>query len=282
MGLFIGFILILIGIFFKLGVFPFHSWIGDTYQGALLIVVAFFIFLPKMIGIIALVKGYVLVLPMYKSILGPIFYFVGLSSIVFGTILSLYQYNIRRLLAYGSIAHIGFVLLCISIFSVEGVKAGLLYLIVYGVVCLGLFAVLIKYKEKTGKELVHLTEVVKMFDSNYYLAIMFCCFLLAFTGVPPFCIFFGKAHIIYMLIINGNYFTAVLVSLSSVLSSVYYIRVLRFIFFVPIKSIRFIKEANKISYFLHFIIIILFLINLFFFGFYDSIIVFLDYELIEL
>ena len=152
------------------------------------------------------------------------FLFLGLISIIFGSIMSLYQIKIKRLLAYSAITHMGFILISLSLFSIEGLEAFLMYFFIYILLSLNIFSIILVFRSNPNFFKVrNIIEFSSMLKSNFFLAIVFALNLLSFAGVPPLSGFFGKFFIYKLLIDNHNFFIVLCLVLLSVLSSVYYI-----------------------------------------------------------
>jgi NADH-quinone oxidoreductase subunit N len=126
----------------KLAIVPFHYWIGDVYDGSHLVVTLFLSTIPKITFVVLLVKLYFVFFSVFP-VLSHVFYVLALFSIFFGTIISLYQEKIKRLLAYGTIVHMGFILLSLSLQSTEATVSALLYLVIYIILTLNVFSVLL-------------------------------------------------------------------------------------------------------------------------------------------
>ena len=207
MYLLIGIVLFISSLFFKIATFPFHFWIADVYEGSPIVVTAFFAIVPKFAIFIALIKLYVFLFYFFTPYLSTLYFCCGILSVLYGTIISLYQTKVKRLLAYGAISHVGFILVSISLGSVSGIVSSILYLVSYVVISFGIFSIVTAFREqKSTYKIRNLVEFSTMFRSSYFFAFVLFCSLLSAAGIPPFFGFFGKAYIFYsMLLQNYNF-----------------------------------------------------------------------------
>lgn len=148
---------------------------------------------------------------------------LAVSSIVYGSFFSLYQYKIKRLIAASAINHMGHVLLAFSIFSLSGLQAAFIYLIIYIMLSLNFFAILLAFRQVRSFNMVSdIVKLAAMARSSPLLAFMLSFNILSMAGIPPLMGFFGKYYVFYSLVMQHNYILAALVILASVLSSIYY------------------------------------------------------------
>ncbi len=219
-----GLLFLTLGILFKLGVVPFHFWLPDVYEGSPTIVTALFSIVTKFSFLVLFIKIYFFVFFKLASIFNLVFLFVGLISIIFGSIMSLYQVKIKRLLAYSAITNMGYILISISLFSTVGLEAFLMYFIIYVMLSINIFSILLVFRSNPDFFKVrNLVEFASLLRSNFLLAVIFAFNLLSFAGVPPLAGFFGKFMVYQALMSSNNFFLALCLVLLSVLSSVYYI-----------------------------------------------------------
>ena len=227
-------LLIFISLFFKLALVPFHIWLPDVYEGAPSSSTMFFAVLPKL-GIFTLLLRFI-----YNSFFGFFdhwqYYFViiAILSIIIGTFAALDQKKLKTLLAYSSISHMGYAFLAYTSGSFEGVQMLFLYVLIYMLAGLAIWTVVIlintkdKYRYKTNKDL---TEFSSLFKSNSALALILTIILLSLAGFPPLIGFFAKTGIFLVLIESSMYFVAIISILCSVISTFYYLRLIKIIFF---------------------------------------------------
>jgi NADH-quinone oxidoreductase subunit N len=246
-------------IFFKLGIFPLHSWIPDVYQGALLISVIFIAILPKIAYVVLFFKLFI----EFHSIINNYCLLFSLLSIFYGSVISLYQTNFRRLLAYGSMVHMGLIVYSISLFTVQSIAAAFFYLVSYIILMLFTFSFMFFLFEKKKHELYYL-DSISQFNSligNKFLVFSFSLILFSLAGLPFFLGFISKWYIFLSLLNNYNYFELFLLLGISVLSASYYIRLIRFIFFSENK-IKKVKLHTSLDFSFGFYDLLVFLIFL--------------------
>lgn len=250
---------ILVGFFFKLGIAPFHFWLPDVYEGAPTIITFFFAVVPKLPVLIALIKIFGLVF-LHHHILyfHYVFIIFGLFSIIFGSIMALYQVKIKRLYAYSTIVHMGFIIIALGVISLESVVIVLYHMVIYIFGSMAFFLILLTVYKEDNSPITNIVDIITIAKTNSNLAIALSFILLFLAGIPPLGGFFGKCYIFYVLVEKGFYFIAIIVILTSTFSSIYYIRLIRMLWFSeevgknPIQYIQIIKpyQAWLISTFL--------------------------------
>lgn len=258
----LGIYLIITSVFFKLGVFPLHSWLPEVYQGTLLISLIFIAIIPKIAYVILFLKLYI----EFNIIIHNYCLFLSGISVIYGSIISLYQTSFRRLLAYGSMVHLGLIIFIICIFTIQSITAGLFYLFTYIILMLFTFCFMFFLFEKTNDKLTYLDDISKFhiyFADNILLLTFYGLIILSLAGLPFFIGFISKWYIFISLIDYFNNFEVLIFLSVSILSSSYYIRVLRFFYF-SFKTNK-IKRYSTIKFdnFFYNLIMILFMINLF-------------------
>lgn len=204
---------------------------ADVYEGSPIFLTAIFAILPKIPFVFLLLKFFFifnsLVVFLNFSVL---FNFLGIISIVLGTFGALYEVKIKRLLAYAAITHMGYIVLCLSFNFFEGGAAITFYLSVYVVMSIYVFALLIAlaYLVRDGK-LTYISDLSK--NTDLFFSINLSIVFLSMAGIPPFAGFFPKLFIFNVLVQSGNYFLALFVLIMSVVSCVYYIRLIKILNF---------------------------------------------------
>jgi len=195
-------------------------------------VTAFFAIVPKLPFLVIFVKLYFFVLVKLFDVFSFIFFFLGFFSIVIGILLSLYEMKIKRLLAYSAITHMGYLIVSLSLFSNASIDAFLIYSITYALSIITIFAILLSVRKgKSFYEIKSITDLSVLRKSNPYLAFVFSLSLLSLAGIPPLAGFFGKFFIFSTLISVGASFSTGVIILLTVVSSIYYIRLIRLAFF---------------------------------------------------
>ncbi len=235
----IGFVLILCGLFFKIAVVPFHMWAPDVYEGSPTSITAFFTTIPK-IGVIAfLIKFLNTTFESYSDAWFQILYLVSVISMILGSIAAVNQSNIKRLLAYSSISHMGFILIGILTANHIGIKSVQLYISIYMLNVLGIFTCILCLKNKiNGYYLENIKNFSGLLKKNPFLSFSFAILLFSLAGIPPLSGFFGKLYILISAIESKLYVLSVIAVLTSIISAFYYLRIIKVIFFdKPINDI---------------------------------------------
>lgn len=221
--------LILIGLGFKVAVVPFHMWTPDVYQGAPSPVTAFMAVGAKAAGFAALLRIFVLALPSLSIDLTPVLWVLSALTMILGNVVAIAQTNIKRLLAYSSIAHAGYILMALVPYgqirqSAESVAAALFYLVAYAFTNFAAWAVVIAL-EKVEERGLELSDYAGMGRKYPALAAVMAVAMLSFTGVPPALGFFGKFYLFRPVIEGGFISLAIIGVLTSLISAYYYLRV---------------------------------------------------------
>jgi len=261
-------------ILFKISAFPFHSWTPDVYAGAPLPITAFFSILPKIPLAVFFFRFYSSIFFNYPQEWTYLISIVGVITLLVGTFGAIYQTNLKRLLAYSTISHIGFILIGFSIGSASGLNSVFLYLIIYVLLSLGIFSILISnpyfknYQNEDVNFINNIGELRSLFLANPISAIFLALFFLSLAGVPPLAGFFGKYSILLSLIEAKMYLIAVICVLASVVSAFYYLRIIRYLFFYKPDVWDFkTNVASPLAY----LIAVLTFFNIFFLLFFDFI-----------
>lgn len=250
-------------VFFKLGLFPLHSWIPDVYQGSYLIVALFIGTVPKFSYIFLLLKIFWL----YPSnLLVSYCLLIALLSVIYGTIISLYQTSLRRLLGYGSMAHMGLIVYSLILNTAISISSAVFYLLIYVILIISVFSFMFFLFEKNNNGFFVVDDISKLgsiLNRNYLLSLYFSFILLSLAGLPFFVGFISKWYIFISLINKGYYIDLVFLLLLSVIGATYYIRLIRFIFFVSIKENLALSRTNiKFGKSFYILFIFLFILNL--------------------
>jgi NADH-quinone oxidoreductase subunit N len=221
---------IVAGLAFKLGLVPFHMWLPDVYQGTPTAVTLFLSSAPK-------VAAFALVIRLMVEALGPaeaawsqMFMLLALLSIALGNILALAQTNIKRLLAYSAISHMGFMLMGIVMNSHIGYSASMFYVLLYSLMSAGAFAMLILLGRK-GYEVVNLEDLKGLSGRNSWFALMFLLILFSMAGIPPTAGFYAKFAVIEAVVQGGFVWAAVFMVVMSVVGAFYYLRIIKIMYF---------------------------------------------------
>ena len=229
-GLTIGMVFVIAAIAFKISAAPFHMWTPDVYHGAPTSVTAFFDLVPKVAALAVLIR----------LMLGPfagayeqweqILYLLALASLLFGAFGGIAQENIKRLMAYSSIHHMGYMLIGVIVNSDIGIAAVILYLSIYLVTTAGVFAIILCMR-KEGLAVNRISDLSGLSKNHPVLAYAMAILLFSMSGLPPAAGFFGKLFIFNAAIAHGYYTLAVLCVLASVVAAYYYLRIIKIMFF---------------------------------------------------
>ncbi|AEN11734.1 MULTISPECIES: NADH-quinone oxidoreductase subunit NuoN [unclassified Streptomyces] len=233
--LLIGGAMILMGLFFKVGAVPFHMWTPDVYQGAPTPVTGFMAAATKVAAFGALLRLLYVVLPGLTWDLRPVMWGVAIVTMVGGAVVAITQTDIKRLLAYSSIAHAGFILAGVIAASPDGISSVLFYLGVYSFVTVGAFAVVTLVRD-AGGEATHLSKWAGLGRRSPLTAAVFAVFLLSFAGIPLTSGFSGKFAVFKAAADGGAAPLVVVGVISSAIAAFFYIRVIVLMFFSEPKA----------------------------------------------
>ena len=231
-GIIVGIVFILSGLIFKISAVPFHMWTPDVYEGSATPITAFFATAPKMAAMCMLVNI------LYGPFSGAfeswqqIIIFVSIASMSLGSFVAIRQTNIKRLLAYSSISHMGFALIgLISPLSQLGVQALLIYMLIYIVTNLGVFACIISLEKNEGETISNTDDLSGLSKKYPFISFSMAMLMFSFAGIPPLAGFFGKYLIFRSAIENGLIEIAVFGLIISVVAAFYYIRIIKIMYF---------------------------------------------------
>ena len=230
LGLIFGLVFVMVGLAFKVSAVPFHMWTPDVYEGAPNSITAFFAIVPK-IAAVALIYRFCLV-PFENFYLewSQIVIFLSVASMFLGAIAAIAQSNIKRLLAYSSIGHIGYILIALVAANDDGVKASSIYMFSYMVMNIAIFTILLSIKVK-NEYLVNISDLKGLSKSNPIVSLSISIIMLSMAGIPPFVGFFGKFYVFIAAIENELYVLSILGVLASVISAYYYLRIIKIMYF---------------------------------------------------
>jgi NADH-quinone oxidoreductase subunit N len=234
-GLKFGLVFILCGIAFKIAAVPFHMWAPDVYEGSPTSVTTFFTVAPKVAAIAALIKFLNVPYGNFISEWKTIIIFLSIASMFLGAVAAIGQTNLKRLMAYSSITHVGFILAGIAIATPQSLSAVLIYLVIYVFMKLGLFACIMSLN-RNGVYFENISDLSGL--SKNHPVISLCLTILTFSlaGIPPLAGFFAKFYILLSIIEQKIYYLAVIGLLSAVVAAFYYLRIIKVIYFDPAKE----------------------------------------------
>jgi NADH-quinone oxidoreductase subunit N len=229
-GAVFGIVFIIVGLAFKISAVPFHMWTPDVYEGSPTSVTSFFALAPK-IAVLAIIIRFMYV-PFSNLITQwqTIIIFLSISSMVFGAVAAIGQNNIKRLMAYSSIGHMGYALAGVATGTNEGMQSSLIYLTIYLIMNLGFFGcIFMMRRESIFYE--NINDLSGLSKNHPMLALSFLIFLFSLAGIPPLAGFFAKFYI-FMAVIEANMYTLAIIGLlATVISAFYYLRVIKIIYF---------------------------------------------------
>jgi NADH-quinone oxidoreductase subunit N len=229
-GIIFGIVFVLAGLCFKVSAVPFHMWTPDVYEGAPTPVTAFFASAPKVAAMAVFVRVAMTAFPGVTNEWQQIVVFVSIASMALGSFAAIGQRNIKRLMAYSSIGHMGFALVGLAAGTAEGAQGVLVYLAIYIAMTLGSFAIIIAMK-RNGQAMEQISDFAGLSRTNPLLAFFFAMFLFSLAGVPPLAGFFGKFYV-FLAAIHANLFTlAVIGVLCSVVGAFYYLSIVKVMYF---------------------------------------------------
>lgn len=226
----VGSALILVGLGFKVAAVPFHMWTPDVYQGSPSTTTAFMAVIAKVGGFAALLRIFIVALPSISADITPVLWGLAAATLIVGNVLAIAQTNIKRLLAYSSISHAGFILMAFVTYGDDAVRLDttasiLFYLLAFAITSFGVWAVVLSLEQKEGKGLA-LEDYAGLGRKYPALALAMAIFMFSFTGVPPTIGFTGKLFL-FRTVIDGGYIgLALLGVLTSLISAYYYLRVI--------------------------------------------------------
>lgn len=239
-----GFIFILIGILFKIGASPFHFWLPDVYEGAPNNISSFFAIVPKIAFIAILIRLLFDIFINISYFFELFFYIISFLSMLLGALSALQQQKIKRLLAYSSISHIGFLLIGFTANMLNNIPFILFYIIIYIITSINLWTSYLSLNIN-HKPIKYLTDLSNIYIINKLIAIILMINIFSLAGIPPLAGFFSKLFIFFSAIKN-NYFSLVFFGIIiSVVSSFYYLKIIKIIYFEKILRKMYISKITK-------------------------------------
>ena len=229
-GLIVGLVFLLAGLAFKISAVPFHMWTPDVYEGAPTPVTAFFANAPKVAAIALTVR--VLMGP-FGDLVGSwqqIIVVISIASMALGAFAAINQTNIKRLMAYSSIGHVGYALVGLAAGTEAGVRGVALYMTIYIIMNVGTFACILCMRQK-GMMVEAIDDLKGLGKTNPLMALALTLLMFSMAGIPPLAGFFGKLYVFLAAIEAELYALAVIGVLTSVVAAFYYIRIIRLMFF---------------------------------------------------
>ena len=225
-----GIVFILVGLAFKISAVPFHMWAPDVYEGSPTSVTLFFTMVPKVAVLTVFIRF--LYVPFLNLIdqWQMILIFLSIASMIFGAIAAIGQTNLKRLIAYSSIGHVGYTLAGLATGSNDGIQNSVIYITIYILMNLGLFSCLLMMK-RNNKYFEDIEDLSGLSKNHPLLSLSLLLILFSLAGIPPLAGFFAKFYIFKSVLEQSMYFLAIVGLLSTVVAAFYYLRIIKIMYF---------------------------------------------------
>ena len=231
-GVIFGMVFVIVGLAFKISAVPFHMWAPDVYQGSPTSVTVLFAILPKIAALTVFIKF------LYGPFLNlfeewqVIIIFLSIASMILGAVAAIGQKNLKRLIAYSSISHMGYALAGLTTGTNQGIQSSIIYLIIYLIMNLAFFCCLFMLKRK-DIFYENIEDLSGLSKKHPILALSFLIILFSLAGIPPLAGFFAKFYVFMAVIQKEMYFLAIVGLLATVIAAFYYLRIIKIIYFDP-------------------------------------------------
>ena len=236
-------VFILVGLAFKVSAVPFHMWTPDVYEGAPTSITSYFAVVPKVAGLAVLIKFMFIPFSNILSEWQTIIIFISIASMILGAVAAIGQKNIKRLLAYSSIGHIGYALAGVATGKISGYQSAIVYISIYVIMNIGIFSCLYLLK-KDGEYKENISDLSGVSKKHPLLAISFLIILFSLAGIPPLGGFFAKFYVFLAVLEQGMFTLAIIGLLTTVISAFYYLKIIKTIYFDD-SAITFDAVKNK-------------------------------------
>ncbi len=225
-----GIVFILVGLAFKISAVPFHMWAPDVYEGSPTSVTLFFTMVPKVAALTVFIRF--LYVPFLNLIdqWQMILIFLSIASMLFGAIAAIGQANLKRLIAYSSISHVGYTLAGLATGSNDGIQSSIIYITIYIIMNLGLFSCLLMLK-RNNEYYEDIEDLSGLSKNHPLLSLSLLLILFSLAGIPPLAGFFAKFYIFKSVLEQSMYFLAIVGLLSTVVAAFYYLKIIKIIYF---------------------------------------------------
>ena len=225
-----GIVFILVGLAFKISAVPFHMWAPDVYEGSPTSVTLFFTMVPKIAALTVFIRflyvPFLNLIDQWQTIL----IFLSIASMLFGAIAAIGQTNLKRLIAYSSISHVGYTLAGLATGSNDGIQSSIIYITIYIIMNLGLFSCLLMMK-RNNEYYENLDDLSGLSKNHPLLSISLLIILFSLAGIPPLAGFFAKFYIFKSVLEQSMFFLAIVGLLSTVVAAFYYLRLIKIMYF---------------------------------------------------
>ncbi|MBM3577036.1 MAG: NADH-quinone oxidoreductase subunit NuoN [Alphaproteobacteria bacterium] len=229
-GVIFGLVFVLAALAFKMSAAPFHMWTPDVYQGAPTPVTAFFASAAKMAAVAITARIVVTAFPGVKDQWRQIVVFISIASMLLGSFAAIGQENIKRLMAYSSIGHMGFALIGLAAGDEAGVRGVAIYLTIYLIMTLGTFAAILAMRVQ-GRYVENVSDLAGLSRTNGWMAFFLAMLMFSLAGIPPLAGFFAKYYVLLAAVDAGLFGLAVIGVLASAVAAYYYLRVVKVMYF---------------------------------------------------
>lgn len=226
----VGLMFVLAGLLFKLGATPFHMWVPDVYQGSAMPVTLFVSSAPKIAALGIIIRFLTQLLPNLHFGVQSVLIFVAIVSMLMGNLVAIVQSNLKRMLAYSSIAHIGYMLLGIIAATPEGYAAAVFYVLVYTLMVAGAFGILV-LMSRNGVEIENIRDLQGLNSRSPWLAFVMLLMMFSMAGIPPLVGFFAKLGVLEALVRTHFVWLAALALVFAIIGAYYYIAVVKVMYF---------------------------------------------------
>jgi len=230
-----GIVFILVGLAFKISAVPFHMWAPDVYQGSPTSVTLFFAILPKIAALSVFIKFLYIPFANMNDQWQTIIVFISIASMIFGAVAAIGQKNLKRLIAYSSISHMGYALAGLATVSNQGIQSSITYISIYLVMNLAFFCCLFMLK-RNDKYYENIEDLSGLSKKHPILSFSLLIVLFSLAGIPPLAGFFAKFYVFLAVIEQSMYFLAIVGLLATVVAAFYYLRIIKIIYFDPEKE----------------------------------------------
>jgi len=238
-----GLVFILVGLAFKISAVPFHMWAPDVYEGSPTSVTLFFALVPKVAALTVFIRF--LYVPFLNLIdqWQMIIIFLSLASMIFGAVAAIGQKNLKRLIAYSSIGHMGYALAGLAVGTNSGIQNSIIYICIYLIMNLGVFCCLFMMK-RNNQFFDNMEDLSGLSKNHPIISLSLLVLLFSLAGIPPMAGFFAKFYIFMSVIEESMYFLAIVGLISTVVSAFYYLRIIKIVYFDTPK-----EKFDQVDYF---------------------------------
>ena len=231
-GLTFGIVFILVGLAFKISAVPFHMWAPDVYHGSPTSVTVFFAILPKIAALTVFIRFLYVPFVYMDDQWKLIIIFISIASMIFGAVAAIGQKNLKRLIAYSSISHMGYALAGLSTGTNQGIQSSINYMTIYLVMNLAFFSCMFMLR-RNNNYYENIDDLSGLSKNHPILAFSFLVILFSLAGIPPLAGFFAKFYVFMAVIEKGMFFLAIVGLVATVIAAFYYLRIIKIIYFDP-------------------------------------------------